>query len=167
MFIDIHPTVSLIAPYKLFPFNEIVIKYACKNSIRPSKSSIVGIATCNKNLWYQLRVWGQEIIHHKSFYLLERCTIVYRVTIGFVTWPSFCTSSYFYKGGQVTKPIIVVITPCKLLYVILVAKMIFIEQFVDLSWNQRFMLHVCSYTHNVASTWPCTFFTPRAFLFSI
>ena len=34
--------------------------------------------------------------------------------IGFVTWPPFCTI-IIYKGGQVTKPIIVVKMPCKLL----------------------------------------------------
>ena len=53
--------------------------------------------------------------------------------IGFVTWPPFCAIIYhvklksrlsiilhsfliFYKGGQMTKPIIVVKIPCKLLY---------------------------------------------------
>ena len=34
--------------------------------------------------------------------------------IGFVTWPPYLVQ----KGGQVTKPIIVVKMPCKLLYVI-------------------------------------------------
>ena len=34
--------------------------------------------------------------------------------IGFVTWPPY----KMHKGGQVTKPIIVVKVPCKLLYVI-------------------------------------------------
>ena len=37
--------------------------------------------------------------------------------IGFVTWPPFCTI-IIYKSSQVTKPIIVVKMPCKLLYVI-------------------------------------------------
>ena len=36
--------------------------------------------------------------------------------IGFVTWPPFC--AYCYKGGQVTKPIILVKICYKLLYVI-------------------------------------------------
>ena len=41
---------------------------------------------------------------------------IFTTMIGFVTWPP-----YIYvvqKGGQVTKPIIVVKMPCKLLYVI-------------------------------------------------
>ena len=37
--------------------------------------------------------------------------------IAFVIWPPFCTV-IFYKGGQVTKPIIVVKMLCKLLYII-------------------------------------------------
>ena len=37
---------------------------------------------------------------------------IFTTMIGFVTWPPY------YKGGQVTKPIIVVKMPCKLLYVI-------------------------------------------------
>ena len=36
---------------------------------------------------------------------------------GFVTWPPF-SHHHYYKGGQVTKPIIVVKTCYKLLYVI-------------------------------------------------
>ena len=38
---------------------------------------------------------------------------IFTTMIGFVTWPP-----YIQKGGQVTKPIIVVKMPCKLLYVI-------------------------------------------------
>ena len=37
--------------------------------------------------------------------------------IGFVTWPPYI-KMIVQKGGQVTKPIIVVKMPCKLLYVI-------------------------------------------------
>ena len=37
---------------------------------------------------------------------------IFTTMIGFVTWPPYK------KGGQVTKPIIVVKMPCKLLYVI-------------------------------------------------
>ena len=44
--------------------------------------------------------------------------------IGFVTWPSFHTI-IINKGGQVTKPIIVVKICYKLLYVIQVVKKIF------------------------------------------
>ena len=39
---------------------------------------------------------------------------IFATMIGFVTWPPF----YYIQGGQVTKPIIVVKMPCKLLYVI-------------------------------------------------
>ena len=45
--------------------------------------------------------------------------------IGFVTWPPFCTI-IINKGGQVTKPIIVVKICYKLLYAIQVAKKIFV-----------------------------------------
>ena len=38
--------------------------------------------------------------------------------IGFVTWPPYIQKMIVQKGGQVTKPIIVVKMPCKLLYVI-------------------------------------------------
>ena len=42
---------------------------------------------------------------------------IFITMIGFVTWPPFCII-IFYKGGQVTKPIIVVKMPgCKLLYI--------------------------------------------------
>ena len=39
---------------------------------------------------------------------------IFTTMIGFVTWPRQSQS----QGGQVTKPIIVVKMPCKLLYVI-------------------------------------------------
>ena len=52
------------------------------------------------------------------------------------------------KGGQVTKPIIVVKVPCKLLYVI------------------PYLISV-AYITIVASDWPRTFFTPKVFLISI
>ena len=39
---------------------------------------------------------------------------IFTTMIGFVTWPPYKVQ----KGGQVTKPIIVVKMPCKLLYVI-------------------------------------------------
>ena len=54
----------------------------------------------------------------KLFYLNGICLKgIFTAMIGFVTWPPFCTM-LFYKGGQVTKPIIVVKISCKLLYVI-------------------------------------------------
>ena len=43
---------------------------------------------------------------------------IFTTMIGFVTWPPFCTIIFYIYGGQVTKPIIVVKMPCKLLYVI-------------------------------------------------
>ena len=49
---------------------------------------------------------------------------IFTIMIGFVTWPPF-SHHHYYKGGQVTKPIIVVKIPCKLLYVIQVVKKIF------------------------------------------
>ena len=41
---------------------------------------------------------------------------IFTTMIGFVTWPPFCT--HHLKGGQVTKPIMVVKIPCELLCVI-------------------------------------------------
>ena len=41
---------------------------------------------------------------------------IFTTMIGFVTWPPY--KRLVQKGGQVTKPIIVVKMPCKLLYVI-------------------------------------------------
>ena len=41
---------------------------------------------------------------------------IFTTMIGFVTWPPY--KRYIQKGGQVTKTIIVVKMPCKLLYVI-------------------------------------------------
>ena len=42
---------------------------------------------------------------------------IFTTMIGFVTWPPY-KDDIVQKGGQVTKPIIVVKMPCKLLYVI-------------------------------------------------
>ena len=44
---------------------------------------------------------------------------IFTTMIGFVTWPPYVyIKDDGTKGGQVTKPIIVVKMPCKLLYVI-------------------------------------------------
>ena len=43
---------------------------------------------------------------------------IFTTMIGFVTWPPYIQKMIVQKGGQVTKPIIVVKMPCKLLYVI-------------------------------------------------
>ena len=63
------------------------------------------------------------------------------------------------KGGQVTKPIIVVKMPCKLLYVIQVK--------CSTSWPYLISEFLVAYITIVASDWPRTFFTPKVFLFSI
>ena len=65
------------------------------------------------------------------------------------------------KGGQVTKPIIVVKVPCKLLYVIQV------KEFLSISWPYLISEFLVAYITIVASDWPRTFFTPKVFLFSI
>ena len=52
---------------------------------------------------------------------------IYTTMIGFVTWPPFLYY-HIYKGGQVTKPIIVVKMPCKLLYIVQV------KRFLITSW---------------------------------
>ena len=61
------------------------------------------------------------------------------------------------KGGQVTKPIIVVKMPgCKLLYII---------QVKGSSWPYLISKVLVAYNHsyNAASDWPRTFFTARLF----
>ena len=77
--------------------------------------------------------------------------------IGFVTWPPFIVPNY--KGGQVTKTIILVKICYKLLYVIQGVENSFGKA---TSWPQSFWSHmpVC----NVASDWPRTFYTPGVFV---
>ena len=60
-----------------------------------------------------------------------------------------------------TKPIIVVKVPCKLLYVIQV------KEFLIKSWPYLISEFLVAYITIVASDWPRTFFTPKVFLFSI
>ena len=63
-----------------------------------------------------------------------------------------------------TKPIIVVRVPCKLLYVIQVKEFL-IKMFNFLAYLiSEFLV---AYITIVASDWPRTFFTPKVFLFSI
>ena len=78
---------------------------------------------------------------------------------GFVTWPPFSHN----KGGQVTKPIIVVKICYKLLYVIQVVKRFLISNFLASTDIKVLVAPVC----NAASNWLRTFFTPKVFLFSI
>ena len=68
------------------------------------------------------------------------------------------------KGGQVTKPIIVVRVPCKLLYVIQVKE--FLIKCLT-SWPYLISEFLVAYITIVASDWPRTFFTPKVFLFSM
>ena len=65
------------------------------------------------------------------------------------------------KGGQVTKPIIVVRVPCKLLYVIQVKELL-IKCLT--SWPYLISEFLVAY---ITIDWPHTFFTPKVFLFSI
>ena len=67
------------------------------------------------------------------------------------------------KGGQVTKPIIVVKVPCKLLYVIQVKEFLIK---CSTSWPYLISEFLVAYTTIVASDWPRTFLTPKVFLFS-
>ena len=60
-----------------------------------------------------------------------------------------------------TKPIIVVKVPCKLLYVIQV------KEFLIKSWPYLISELLVAYITIMASDWPRTFFTPKVFLFSI
>ena len=63
-----------------------------------------------------------------------------------------------------TKPIIVVKVPCKLLYVIQVKEFLIK---CSTSWPYLISEFLVAYTTIVASDWPRTFFTPKVFLFSI
>ena len=60
------------------------------------------------------------------------------------------------KGGQMTKPIIVVKVPCKLLHVIQVIK-------CSTSWPYLISEFLVTYITIVASDWPRTFLHPRCF----
>ena len=73
----------------------------------------------------------------------------------FVTWPP-----YKQKGGQVTKPIIVVKVPCKLLYVIQVKEFLIK---CSTSWPYLISEFLVAYITIVASDWPRIFFTPKHF----
>ena len=63
-----------------------------------------------------------------------------------------------------TKPIIVVKVPCKLLYVIQLKE--FLIKCLT-SWPYLISEFLVAYITIVASDWPRTFFTPKVFLFSI
>ena len=69
-----------------------------------------------------------------------------------------------YKGGQVTKPIIVVKVPCKLLYVIQVKEFLIK---CSTSWPYLISEFLVANITIVTSDWPRTFFTPKVLLFSI
>ena len=63
-----------------------------------------------------------------------------------------------------TKAIIVVKVPCKLLYVIQVKEFLIK---CSTSWPYLISEFLVAYITIVASDWPRTFFTPKVFLFSI
>ena len=63
-----------------------------------------------------------------------------------------------------TKPIIVVKVPCKLLYVIQVKEFLIK---CSTSWPYLISEFLVAYIIIVASDWPRTFFTPKVFLISI
>ena len=63
-----------------------------------------------------------------------------------------------------TKPIIVVKAPCKLLYVIQVKKFLIK---CSTSWPYLISEFLVAFITIVASDWPRTTFTPKVFLFSI
>ena len=68
------------------------------------------------------------------------------------------------KGGQVTKPIIVVKVPCKLLCVIQVKEFLIK---CSTSWPYFISEFLVAYITIVASDCPRTFFIPKVFLFGI
>ena len=62
-----------------------------------------------------------------------------------------------------TKPIIVVKVPCKLLYVIQVKEFLIK---CSTSWPYLISEFLVAYITIVASDWPRTFFTPKVFIFT-
>ena len=62
-----------------------------------------------------------------------------------------------------TKPIIVVKVPCKLLYVIVIPVKEFLIK-CSTSWPYLISEFLVAYITIVASDWPRTFFTPKVFL---
>ena len=74
----------------------------------------------------------------------------------------FC-AIIFYKGGQVTKPIIVMKMPCKLLYIIQV-KGFLKSVLTSLPYLiSKFLVTI----YNAASDWPCTdFYSQAVFVYS-
>ena len=69
---------------------------------------------------------------------------IFTTMIGFVTWPPYKKDDMVQKGGQVTKPIIVVKMPCKLLYVIQV-KGFLIK--CSISWPYLISEFLVAYNH--------------------
>ena len=68
------------------------------------------------------------------------------------------------SGGQVTKPIIVVKVPCKLLYVIQVKEFLIK---CSTSWPYLISEFLVAYITIVDSDWPCTFYTQGVFVYHI
>ena len=66
-----------------------------------------------------------------------------------------------HEGGQVTKPIIVVKVPCKLLYVIQVKEFLIK---CSTSWPYLISEFLVAYITVVASDWPRTFLQPGCFV---
>ena len=112
--------------------------------------------------------WGQEVTYQRCFKLLEWHIIHSLVYSIFSQVWSALSLGHLHnnfgmkKGGQVTKPTILV-KICYKLYVIQVVWNIFDWWLLGLSWYQSFWSHI----GRTASYWPWTFFTLRVFLFSI
>ena len=64
-------------------------------------------------------------------------------------------------------PIIFVKIPCKLLYAIHVAWRILINSFLPHSISKFLVAYIQLPIYNADSYWPCTFSTPKVFLFSM
>ena len=88
--------------------------------------------------------------------------------IGFVTWPPL-SYHHYYKGDQVTKPIIVVKICYKLLYVIQVVKKRFlINNFLASADIKVFgRTHIYVPIYNAASDWLHTFLHPGCFCLAV
>ena len=82
---------------------------------------------------------------------------VFTSMIGFVTWP--------HKGGQVTKPIILVKT-CHKTIVFHSSSLKHLSVIGDFLASPDIKAFGHTYVGRAASYWPRTFFTPRMFLFS-
>ena len=120
----------------------------------------------DQKIWYQLRPRSHPFKDVSNYLNDIQLFIAYFHKYDWLCHLATFLYHNYYKGGQVTKPIILVKICHKLLYVIQVVWNVFNRWLLGLSWYQTFWSHIRRYCR-AASYWPRTFFTPKVFLFSI